>query len=168
MLCAYRNDNIFRMIQSFSQIILEDAGMYEIVSGMPFGGSHLMGRLSIDGSHLTYDAAPIDFEAYGAAALADELKRTDERNAGYEKDTFSAAVSESGLPEAKQQQILDLIVRFLAYYTDGTIGEHIDEIRNDPVCDEMIDILWERNYGPWMKSVLDYPPLPATHLELDF
>ena len=151
-----------------AQIILEDAGMYEIVSGMPFGGSHLMGRLSIIDRHLTYDAAPIDFESYGAAALADELKRTDERNAGYEKDTFSAAVSESGLPEAKQQQILDLIVRFLAYYTDGTIGEHIDEIRNDPVCDEMIDILWERNYGPWMKSVLDYPPLPATHLELDF
>jgi len=151
-----------------AQIILEDSGMYEIVSGMPFSGSHLIGRLAIENNHLIYSASPIDFETCGTGEIASAMQETDVRNAGYQKETFAAAVAESGLPEEEQQQVLDLIIRFLAYYTDGTIGEHIEEIRNDPLCRDMIDILWERNYGPWMQSVLDNPPLPATHLEFDF
>lgn len=151
-----------------AQIILEENGMHEIVSGMPLGGSHLMGTLKIDGDHLSYRAAPIDFDAYGASDMAAILREKDVRNAELEKETFRAVVAKSGLPEATQEKILDLVVRFLTYYTDGTLGDHLEEVKNDPVCDDMIEALWDYNYGPWMKSVLDNPPLSATELEFDF
>ena len=77
-------------------------------------------------------------------------------------------VARSGLPEEVQEKILDLIVRFLTYYTEGTMAQHLAEIKNDPVCETMIEALWDYNYGPWMKSVLDNPPLPATELEFEF
>jgi len=151
-----------------AQIILEENGMHEIVSGMPLGGSHLMGTLKIDGEHLSYRAAPIDFDSYGASDMAASLREKDVRNAELEKETFRAVVAKSGLPEVTQEKILDLVVRFLTYYTDGTMGDHLEEIKNDPVCEDMIEALWDYNYGPWMKSVLDNPPLSATELDFDW
>ena len=151
-----------------AQILLEEKGMYEIVSGMPLSGTHLMGKLKISNDHLSYRAESIDFDAYGASGLAASLLETEERNAQLQRKTFEAAVARSGLPEETQEQILDLIIRFLACYTEGTMAEHLTEIKNDPVCDDMIEVLWEQNYGPWMASVLADPPLPATRLEMDW
>ena len=151
-----------------AQIILERNGMYEIVSGMPLSGNHLVGTLTLTGNHLTYQASPIDFDAYGASEMTASLREKDARNLELQKETFRAAVAKSGLPEATQEKILDLTVRFLTYYTEGTLSEHLEEVKDDPVCEDMIEALWDFNYGPWMKSVLDHPPLPATNLELDF
>ena len=151
-----------------AQIILEENGLYEVISGMPFSGSHLMGRLQIKNDHLSYRADPIDFEACGMAGLAKDMKQTEERNAQLMKETFRPTVAGSGLSEQRQEQVLDLIIRFLAFYTEGSMAEHLQEITADPVFDDMISAMQNTNYGPWMQSVLAGKPLPATRLEVEF
>ncbi len=151
-----------------AQIILEENGLYEVISGMPFSGPHLMGRLQIENDHLSYRADPIDFEACGMADLAKAMKQTEERNAQLMKETFRPTVAESGLSEQRQEEVLDLIIRFLTFYTEGSMAENMYEITDDPAFEDMIRAMRDTNYGPWMQSVLAGKPLPATRLEVEF
>ena len=151
-----------------AQIILEENGLYEIVSAMPFGSAHLTGFLSITGSHVSYEAQPIDFKRYGAAEIANELTEKDERTTQLIKSTFAGIVSRANLSKETQEQILALTVRFLNAYTEGTLAENMEAIKGDPVCELMIQVLWDHNYGPWMQSVLEQKPLPARALSYDY
>ena len=62
--------------------------------------------------------------------------------------------------------MLDLILRFFGYFEEGTLSEHAPEILSDPACSRMIEVLWDYNYGPWMKDALENAEHSSVSLEL--
>ena len=77
-------------------------------------------------------------------------------------------LSEGDLTQEQQEKTLDLILRFFDDYADGSLGSHAAQILSDENYENMIASLWNANYGPWMKSVLESEPLDASHLEIIF
>ena len=62
--------------------VTEMDGMWEILSGMPFSGKHLLGNLAVGADRLVYYAEPIDFAAYGGSTK-EELERLDRESGEY-------------------------------------------------------------------------------------
>ena len=60
-----------------------------------------------------------------------------------------------GVRGAKKKKVLKLIGQFLSFYQEGTFAEHAQEIRDDPSYELMIRALWNYNYGPWMKDMIE-------------
>ena len=60
--------------------------------------------------------------------------------------------------------MLNLLTFFLKAYTEGMLGDSADRILNDPYYEKMIDALWDDNYGPWIKAVLENQPKNSAKL----
>ena len=134
------------------QDILEDDGLYEIVSGAPMSGTHLIGRLHIDKNRVTYEAQPMDFEAFSdIAPLVHTLDRSAAEATG---QMFKEIFLRKGYTEGDADAMTDTALLFLHYYGLGTLSEHKQEILDDPYCEMMLEGLSDANYGPWMDSVL--------------
>ena len=149
------------------QYIVEKDGLWEILSGMPFSGRHLLGNLAVGPDRAVYYAEPIDFTTSDNAA-GEELEALDRENTAYMHEVFSALLEKENLNGTKKEKVLDLIERFFLYYADGTLMEHAQELQEDPSYKRMIDALWDYNYGPWMKEMIETTDHSAGKLELIF
>ena len=147
--------------------VTEEDGLWEILSGMPFSGRHLIGRLAVGSGRAVYFAEPVDFEVYGGA-VKEELARLDRESAAYMSRVFAELLGKEGLWGPKKKRVLKLIERYLQYYGEGTLAEHAQELRDDPSCELMIKALWNYNYGPWMKAMLETTKYSARELEVSW
>ncbi|MCR5794102.1 MAG: metallophosphoesterase [Solobacterium sp.] len=148
------------------QDILEDDGLYEIVSGAPMSGTHPVGRLRIDGDQVTYDAQPLDFEAFSDIA---PLVHTLDRSASEATEAmFRDIFLRKGYTEEEADAMTDTASLFLHYYGLGTLSEHKQEILDDPYCERMLEGLSDANYGPWMDSVLHSELRNAVSLSFEY
>ena len=147
--------------------VTEEGGLWEILSGMPFSGRHLIGRLAVGSGRAVYFAEPVDFEVYGGA-VKEELARLDRESAAYMSRVFAELLAKEGLWGPRKKRVLKLIERYLQYYGEGTLAEHAQELRDDPSCELMIKALWNYNYGPWMQAMLETTKYSARELEVSW
>lgn len=145
-------------------------GLWEILSGMPFSGSHLIGNLAVGEGRMIYYAEPIDFASYGgevdAGSLKEELKRLDKESAEYMDQVFGELLDKEGLRGSKKKKVIELIDRYFIYYNTGTLASHAQEIKDDPSYERMIKALWNYNYGPWMQAMVEKSEYNARELEI--
>ena len=151
-----------------SQMILHEEGLYEIISSMPYGGDHLIGLLEDTGDGLSYHAERIDFEKYGEPALAGRMADTEILRKEQLRSSIGNLLEANGYTEDLKEGILDLFAKFFDLYQTGTLGSHAGEIKEDRYYEEMLKALWDKNYGPWMASVLENPPADATRLYISY
>ena len=138
-----------------AQIITEEDGLYEIISSMPVSGNHRIGVLQIRSGECSYQTQEIDFETYGSRELAFIVEELDAGYGDYYRDAVAVLIESSGYPEAMCDQMLELLKKIVICYTDGTIFEHKKELRSDPAFDPLVEVLWDANYGPWIRSVVE-------------
>ena len=147
--------------------VTEEDGLWEILSGMPFSGRHLIGRLAVGSGRAVYFAEPVDFEVYGGA-VREELARLDRESAAYMSRVFAELLGKEGLWGPRKKRVLKLIERYLQYYGEGTLAEHAQELRDDRDCEAMIKALWNYNYGPWMQAMLETTEYSGRELEVEW
>ena len=147
--------------------VTEEGGLWEILSGMPFSGRHLIGRLAAGSGRAVYFAEPVDFEVYGGA-VKEELARLDRESAAYMSRVFAELLAKEGLWGPRKKRVLKLIERYLQYYGEGTLAEHAQELRDDRDCEAMIKALWNYNYGPWMQAMLETTEYSGRELEVEW
>ena len=82
------------------------------------------------------------------------------------EQVFGKLLDREGVRGSKKKKVLALISRYLQYYGEGTLAEHAQEIRDDPSCERMIKALWNYNYGPWMKAMIETTAYSARELEV--
>ena len=147
--------------------VTEEGGLWEILSGMPFSGRHLIGRVAVGSGRAVYFAEPVDFEVYGGA-VKEELARLDRESAAYMSRVFGELLGKEGLWGPRKKRVLKLIERYLQYYGEGTLAEHAQELRDDRDCEAMIKALWNYNYGPWMQAMLETTKYSGRELEVEW
>lgn len=150
-----------------SQYILEQEGLWEILSGMPFSGKHLMGNLAIGEDKIVYYAEPVNFSEYGSS-VKEKLYELELESRDFMDKTLSDLLEKEGVSGQKKDNVLKLINRFFRYYEEGSLAEHRAELTADPVYDDMLKALWNHNYGPWMKNMIETTKYSGRELELDF
>lgn len=149
------------------QYIMEKDGLWEIVSGMPFSGRHLVGNLAVGKDKALYYAEPIDFTSYGSA-IEKEMEKLDRESSDYMNEVLSALLDQENLKGPKKEKVLDLIDRYFLYYNSGSLGDHAQELKDDASYSLMIQALWNYNYGPWMKEMIETTTHSARELEIVF
>ena len=147
-----------------TQSILEKDGMYEVISGMPMMSGHYLGFLDLEGDQLCYHAESIDFDRYGEPGLRETIERCDALYEERMRDVFRELLGDQKVPADDTEGILNLIAKFLDAYTEGSLPDERDAIRNDPYYPKMKEALSSSNYGPWIESILESPPLSGTEL----
>ncbi len=65
-------------------------------------------------------------------------------------------------------RLLNLIDRYFLYYNSGSLGDHAQELKDDASYSLMIQALWNYNYGPWMKEMIETTRHSARELEIIF
>ena len=147
--------------------VTEMDGMWEILSGMPFSGKHLLGNLAVGADRLVYYAEPIDFAAYGGSTK-EELERLDRESGEYMNEVFSELLEREKIYGSKKKKVLGLIGRYMGYHGAGTLAEHAQELQEDPSYELMLKGLWDYNYGPWMKATIETTKYNAGELEISW
>ncbi|HAE44918.1 MAG TPA: hypothetical protein DCG37_04885 [Lachnospiraceae bacterium] len=148
-----------------SQYITKRGGLWEILSGMPFSGEHLIGNLAVDEDKILYYAEPVDFEEYDSA-IVEELDRLDRASADYISRIFSKVLDQKGVRGSGKSRVQGLLDRFFRYYGQGTLSEHRQELMDDPAYERMITLLWDSNYGPWIKEMIETTRYSSRKLEI--
>ena len=136
------------------QYITEQDGLFEILSGMPFAGSHLIGNLAVSGSKILYYAEPANLARYDPETK-EALDRLDQESSDYMSQIFSEILTEKGLKSYKKKRVMNLIRWFLYYYNTGTLAEHRQEFLEDPSYELMLKAIQDTNYGPWVKMMIE-------------
>ncbi len=147
------------------QYITEEDGLWEILSGMPFSGDHLIGNLAVGKNKLLYYAEPFDPARYDSA-LKERLDELDRESAEYMDQIFAEILDAEELRGLKRRKVMNLIDWYFLFYNAGTLADHQQEFKNDPSYERMIRILWDYNYGPWMKAMIESTQYNARKLEL--
>lgn len=147
-----------------SRMILEDGGLYEIISAVPLSGAHDIGFLTIQGSDAEYHNEPADLERYGQEGLAENIRRTDEQAGERFAEVFESILEGQNITGAEKEGILNLSLQFMRSFENGTLRMNAERIRKDPYYERMLDALWNHNYGPWIKSSVENPPADASSL----
>lgn len=147
------------------QNIMEKDGLWEIISAMPFSGSHRIGFLALGSEGAAYRAEPIDFASY-APSLPEKLEEIEKAGEASRRKVFSEILEKEKVKRPESDRVLELIMRFFLCFEEGTMAEHADEIRSDPAYPKMIEVLWDYNYGPWMKSTVETAERSSVSLEL--
>ena len=149
------------------QYITMQDGLWEILSGMPFSGGHLIGNLAVGANRILYYAEPIDLERYNCS-IVEELGSLDASSADHIRQVFSKVLDKEGLRGKKRRRVQDLIDRFFLYYGQGTLPEHKRQLMEDPYYDQMIGALWDHNYGPWVKEMIEKTKYSGRKLEVSW
>lgn len=149
------------------QYILEKDELWEIISGMPFSGTHLVGNLAVSRDKALYYAESIDFASYDPA-IEKDLEKLDRESSDYMNEVLSSLLDQQNLRGAKKEKVLDLINRYFLYYNNGSLADHIQELKNDPSYNLMIQALWNYNYGPWIKEMTETTTHSGRELEIVF
>ncbi|MBR1855512.1 MAG: metallophosphoesterase [Oribacterium sp.] len=149
-----------------SQYILEKDGLWEVLSGMPFSGKHLMGNLAVGKDRILYYAEPLELGVYGKE-VSEKLRPLEEERDLYMDKVFSELLDSEGLNGQKKDGVKELIFRFFDYYEEGSLADHRPEIMADPNYKTMLDALWDHNYGPWMKEMAENTKYSGRQLEIN-
>lgn len=149
-----------------SQYILEKDGLWEVLSGMPFSGKHLMGNLAVGKDRILYYAEPLELDAYGKD-VSEKLRPLEEERDLYMDKVFSELLDSEGLKGQKKDGVKELIFRFFDYYEEGSLADHRPEIMADPNYKAMLDAMWDHNYGPWMKEMAENTKYSGRQLEIN-
>ena len=149
------------------QYITKRDGLWEILSGMPFSGGHLIGNLAVGADRMLYYVEPIDLERYNSS-IVEELSSLDASSADHISSVFSKVLDKEGLRGRKRRRVQDLLDRFFLYYGQGTLSEHKRQLMEDPYYDQMIDALWDHNYGPWIKEMIETTKYSGGMLEVSW
>ena len=174
-----QNDELSRVLERYgvllcltghlhSQNIVEEEGMYEVVGATPLSSPHMLGFLEMKEGEGFYHVEPIDFVTYGEGDLAERVQEADEKSAIASRESMAATVAKSDFSAEEQEKIVDLVSKFLSYYAQGSLGEHLSEIKEDESCEKMIEALWDFNYGPWIYSTLEGNPMVASRLHFSY
>lgn len=148
-----------------SQAILQHRKLYEIISGMPAMAPHLYGLLTLEDNFISYQAKSLDLETCGSAELAETVRKLDEEAAARLHNALADMLAELQVSQKEQEIFLPLLADYFVWYETGTIAEHADDFRS-PEWKKLLTVLDQTNYGPWIRSVISHPPLPADRLEL--
>ena len=149
------------------QYVTEEDGLWEILSGMPFSGAHLIGNLAVGSGRGVYFARPADLAGYGSS-VSEELEKLDRENAEYMEQVFAEILDKEGIRGGRKKKVLNLIMKFLRFHGEGSLAEHAQELRDDSFCELMIKALWKYNYEPWMKAMLENTKCSSRGLELEW
>ena len=149
------------------QYITGKDGLWEILSGMPFSGDHLIGNLAVGSERILYYAEPIDLERYDSS-IVEKLGSLDTASAGHISQVFSKVLDKEGLRGKKRRRVQELLDRFFLYYGQGSLSEHKKELMEDSYYDQLIDTLWDYNYGPWIKEMIETTRYSARKLEVSW
>lgn len=149
------------------QYITKQDGLWEILSGMPFSGGHLIGNLAVGADRLLYYAEPIDIERYNSS-IVEILGSLDASSADHISQVFAKVLDKEGLRGKKRRRVQALLDRFFLYYGQGTLPEHKKQLMEDPYYDQMIDALWDYNYGPWVKEMIEKTKYSGRKLEVSW
>ena len=150
-----------------AQIITEEKGLHEIISSMPVSGNHRFGMLQIRSGKCIYQTQELDFETYGGGELARQVEELDAGYGDYYRDAVAVLIENSGYPEAMRRRMLELLKKIVVSYTDGTVFEHKKEILSDPAFDPLVEVLWDANYGPWIRSSVEGAKISSSELTFD-
>ena len=151
-----------------AQILAEENGLYELVNTMPMAGEHTWGILRLSGNSADYHRERIDFETWGENDLAQRLREKDEANYLFWLNSMKTTLERFEKDPERAERLAGLAMDFLGWYSEGTIGSHMDELLEDETFAGLIEALWDTNYGPWMKSVADSRPQNAVELSFLF
>ena len=76
------------------------------------------------------------------------------------------------LQSRHREQVLDHDQQGHQHDHDGerpsALAEHAQELRDDPSCELMIKALWNYNYGPWMKAMIENTKCSSRGVELEW
>ena len=147
------------------QYITQQDGLWEVLSGMPFSGSHLIGNLAVGKNKIIYYAEPANLALYDRS-VKEDLDRLDQESSEYMNQIFSEVLTSEGLKAYKKKRVMNLINWYLYYYDAGTLADHKEEFTEDPSYNRMIKALWNHNYGPWMKAMIETTQYNARKLEI--
>ena len=150
-----------------SQSILEENGLYEIIQGMPLYNGHPIGRLTIREDRTEYRCEPIDFERYGSMELAEAMREADRNSEAVLENSFRGILEKQGIGGEQEEGILNLLGHILRSYAEGTLCQEAEAIKADPYYDDMTATLAEENYGPWIESLIEDPPLYGRYLKIE-
>ena len=151
-----------------SQAILEKDGLYEIMSCMPLTGKHRFGWLTADEEGLLYEGRQIDLEKYSSAEDYAAIEEVDLKQAEQTTATVDHLLEIVDNDAEVRENSGDLLMSFFRFYEEGTIGAHAEELLEDEAWPEVEAAIADTNYGPWITSILENPPLDAYHLELNW
>lgn len=149
------------------QHISKEEGLWEIISAMPFSGRHLIGFLAAGSTGAVYKAEPADLAAY-APALSEKLREAERAGEASRRRVFAEILEKEKVKRPESDRVLDLILRFFSYFEEGTMSDHAEEILSDPAYPRMIEVLWDYNYGPWMKDAAENAGHSSVTLELSW
>lgn len=149
------------------QYITEKDGLWEILSGMPFSGRHLIGSLAVGKNRIIYYAEPVNFAVYGRS-VKEKLNRLDQESSEYLNQVFSELLDAEGLPGPRKKRVMNLINWYFYYYDAGTLADHKQKFTKDPFYKRMIRSLWNYNYGPWMKAMIETTQYNAGKLDISW
>ena len=150
------------------QVIQQEDSLYEIISAMPLRSPHRIGEISLENNTLSYRTVGIDFETYGSLNLAVKIREADAREGEASMEAISTILKEEGLSGMENEGTMRLIRQFFEDYSAGILAKTAASIKDDPYCETMLGALWNHNYGPWMKTVLDDPPMYAEALSVSW
>ena len=151
-----------------AQMMVEENGTYEIISGMPCAPGHKYGFIRISQDGLTYELQEVDLAKYGGEELSEAVRLVEEESYNRQTNAYKAYLQKKGYSPEMQEGITRLLMQFLGWYSLGSLADHEQEVLEDPFYDPMIEALWSGNYGPWIVSVMKNVPMNATRLDLEW
>ena len=151
-----------------AQMLTREIGTYEIISTMPLAFGHRFGSLQIYPTRLTYRLMEFDIERFAGKDLAKQLEQIEQENLQLQKDAFAVYLEKKGYSAKLQEEVPRLLMQFLGWYSLGELAAHEREVLEDPFYEDMIETMWDGNYGPWIVSVMENIPMDATWLDLEW
>jgi hypothetical protein len=117
---------------------------------------------------VSYSLKQIDLKNYGEETAYAKAQALIQK----QSDSFLAAFvyfcREAELDEETSQGVLDLISFFFESYGRATLEADAETIMNDPYYEEMMELLKDKNYGPWMERLLHHPPLNGSECSFEW
>ena len=117
------------------QMIMEENGIHEIISSMPWMGRNLVGVLRITDSMFGYQAVPLYFDEH---AWETEIQ-------------FRKNISQSYSFDRDLESLWNL---FFTYESEGTVYEHKDLFLQNEKFNILLDTLKSSPYGDWIRSMV--------------
>ena len=151
-----------------NQKLLEKGILHELISAMPWTGSYLIGRLSIEGDSILYQTEPIDFDRFGEEGLSEIAEEAAKKAAETWREVPMSLGREKGLSEGELRKAGDLFERVISSYQDGVLPAHLEEIRENESLDLLRELIRETNYGPWFEDLLANSGTDASSLSFQW
>ncbi|MBQ6223062.1 MAG: metallophosphoesterase [Solobacterium sp.] len=173
-----QNQDLYKLLKKYgvklcftghqhAQVILHKQKMYEIISGMTLTSPHRLGILECHGREVVYHTELLDITRLDAQART-AIEEGERQRSEEMRDIFLQILVREGVGSERIDGTMNLVMRYLAWQGEGVIGDHVQEITQDAYYQDMMTALKDTNYGPWISSILNAPPLPADHLEFTY